>query len=239
MEVFMIRIVFAIVILILLSLAVALFALYRDRQISNLTHKNIEKQKNLEALYPTGEEFRQRLDQYRKYTHDINKYLTMLQDLDKNPSDLPLLNHWLDERQALLESEGIKVTITRAPAHTLKLHPMDLVGLFGNLMDNAIEAVCRIPEGSDAPCRSVEVDFLRENPLHFQIRNTADPSSCAELVAMLKDASLRQSAKDSPLSHGYGLSIVEDVVKKYDGILQWTTRDGWIIADVDFTNYHP
>ncbi len=91
---------------------------------------------------------------------------------------------------------------------SVELPVYDLVTIFFNLLDNGIEA-CR-NSLSDMPFLILKAE-RRLDFLHIKMINS-------------KNADIhfnRTTTKTNTAEHGFGLSIMEHVVTKYDGICQW------------------
>lgn len=95
--------------------------------------------------------------------------------------------------------------------HTIPLEPVDLTGIVGNLIDNALEAV---PEEGEAQ-KLVKVELLHlqwENTFYVNVINTANKPAQDTLEKLLRPG---YSTKDK--HSGIGLSSVQHIVKKYGG----------------------
>ncbi len=95
--------------------------------------------------------------------------------------------------------------------HTIPLDPVDLTGIIGNLIDNALEAV---PEEGEVQ-KLVKVELLHlqwENTFYVNVINTANKLAQDTLEKLLSPG---YSTKDK--HSGIGLSSVQHIVKKYGG----------------------
>lgn len=91
----------------------------------------------------------------------------------------------------------------------------DLCSVFFNLMDNAIEAC--LQSGSQKPFIRLSTEFSGEC-LSIYLHNTKNPEQIFNHQTTKKESY-------NPLpSHGFGLSIIEDICRKYDGAYQWLDR---------------
>ncbi len=91
------------------------------------------------------------------------------------------------------------------------MNPMDLYVMFGNALDNAIEAVREISE-TEKRIISVHLE-TKESLLILQIENTV-----SHTVIFEKDGNIR-TTKDDPENHGFGIASIRQIVEKYDGSL--------------------
>ena len=122
-----------------------------------------------------------------------------------------------------------------------RIHEFDLCILFGNVLDNAVEACERIECGGgvqhgrneddsevkrfiDMQARAVKRCFLLE------VRNSASPETAyrngkvSQFGRRAADESVMQGRKEE--RHGIGLMNIADVVKRYDGVMNTQLQDG-------------
>ena len=89
---------------------------------------------------------------------------------------------------------------------------LDVSTIFGNALDNALEACAKLPE---------EERFLtiRAAPKHemlvIQIENAART-----------EEQKNGTSKEDPFLHGFGLKNIRQAAEKYDGQCQWELKGG-------------
>ncbi len=88
------------------------------------------------------------------------------------------------------------------------LNPMDMVSMFSNALDNAIEACLKI---SDLPKRSIRVNTMEAGNFIC----TVFANTFAHVNAFT-DGSFPTTSKAEP-GHGYGLKSIQFIAKKYNG----------------------
>jgi hypothetical protein len=114
----------------------------------------------------------------------------------------------LSEKRLLCEREGIRLTCIADGAVLLGLSPADLYSLFGNLLDNAIEAVRRLG-GEERKTISLVVS-RRGDMAVIHEENYFDGE------ARFEDG-LPISTKGDPLNHGFGTRSMRQIVERYGG----------------------
>ena len=90
----------------------------------------------------------------------------------------------------------------------ISINTTDLSSIFFNLLDNAIEA-CSASGNPDPEIRlsaNISNGFLT-----VYMHNTKNPMQTFT----------HKTTKSEPGSHGYGLSIIEDICQRYNGSYQW------------------
>jgi sensor histidine kinase YesM len=104
------------------------------------------------------------------------------------------------------------------------LAPTDLCVLLGNSVDNAIEACDELPNGME---RKITVECnCSSGFLFLTVRNPiAKPVSIC-------DNRVHTTKKDRAL-HGFGISSMHKVAKKYDGTLKLDADEGFFTVSID------
>jgi sensor histidine kinase regulating citrate/malate metabolism len=170
----------------------------------------------------------------RKFRHDINEHfqcISMLTKLEKIPelqeyvsgligkfdiikSDLKtdtgaeIVNVILYDLELQYESLGIEIRWEGAiPSHT-KIAINDTSTLFSNLLKNSFEAAVKCEENKfiKVQTRSDRTNF------YVMVENSY---SGDELITNNK----QKTSKRDKLNHGYGLTIIREIVEKYNGIM--------------------
>ena len=114
----------------------------------------------------------------------------------------------LDSKRLIAEQSNIQVDYQIILPESSIIESPDLSSVLFNLLDNAIDA-CRIS--------GIEKPFLS---LHLS-------TSKGFLVVIVKNSKnphiqfTHSTTKSDTVTHGLGLSIVEDLCRKYDGSYQW------------------
>ena len=97
------------------------------------------------------------------------------------------------------------------------INHMDLYSLFGNALDNAIEAVEKF---EDKEKRQIDVLIYRQQ--NFLVVNIINPM---QETLILENEMPVTSKKDKSL-HGFGIRSMKYIVKKYDGFFNISQEDG-------------
>ena len=104
------------------------------------------------------------------------------------------------------------------------MDPVDLFVFFGNLMDNAIEAV-QVLEPAQ---RSIQLSVTEKTGM-VMIREE-NPT----LNALQVEEGRAQTTKEDRDNHGFGLRSMEMAAEKYEGSLSFRVEDGVFILSAVF-----
>ncbi|WP_154486646.1 ATP-binding protein [Lactobacillus equicursoris] len=110
-----------------------------------------------------------------------------------------------------------------------QIDTMDLCSLLGNSLDNAIEAVSKIP---DPEKRLIDLRITqKENLVIYNIRNYT------EAQPKLENGALPESTKkDTSRPHGYGLRSIEQIAKRYNATMNLSVKNNWFSLTVMFVS---
>lgn len=161
------------------------------------------------------EEARRQLDQLSRFIKGKVIYST---------SGNIIIDGLVNYKLQSVASENIKVETEIVVPKQLNIDIADFVTLLGNLLDNALEALKKVDW--EQRILTIKIVFSQER-LIGRITNTY----CGEIHQ--KDDKILTSKKEKQ-KHGYGLSNVEKIIKKYNGYMEidyanWEFRVDFII----------
>lgn len=128
--------------------------------------------------------------------------LKKMRDARQTPFSI-LFNGKLEE----CRRQQIAVELERDVERDELLSSVDMISLFGNILDNAMEACMSL----DVAERRVKI-ILRQkmNLLYLEVINTKKKSLVLARTKM-------STTKSDAMLHGYGVSIIKEIVKKHHG----------------------
>ncbi len=145
----------------------------------------------------------------------------------------PTLSVLFFSKSTVAADNNIDFVIKAEPNFTMDYPETDLIRIYGNLMDNAMEATCKLPEQN----RKITVTLRKGADYYeFLVNNTIIPGSVGAkeaerwFEAGYTSKELGSFQQVSP--HGQGLAIVKDLVRKYRGHLNFNIEDGTVTFEI-------
>ena len=134
----------------------------------------------------------------------------------------------LSEKILRCEKFGINFTWLADGAAVPFLEAADLYSLFGNALDNAIEAVGKEPEGQ----RIILLNVQRKGAfVSVSVENTCS-------AALRFEGGLPQTTKEDTRYHGFGVKSIRYVAEKYGGTVAMRQADGKFYLSILFPARH-
>lgn len=196
------------------------------------------------------EERYQEMLKSRKVVHDMKNHILALKNYDQEQnwpglheylnelSDDMLEynfhvwtgNHMLDmilnQKEKDAQNQNTVMQIDTEVFSTLPFTDREIISLFGNLLDNALEACEKISDKE----RWIKIKIKKKNLLlYIEIANALEqrPKQIQKKFVSNK--------KDNGL-HGYGMKNIQDIVKKYDGIFEYKVYEDHLIFMISIYN---
>lgn len=183
----------------------ALESSYRHQR--KVTH---EFEHHLQAL--------QNLLEHQEYA-TANQYLQQLQQ-DRSQrvfcinSHHPIVDAILNQKYQTAKENAIQVHIQVNDLSCITIPTKMLVVLLSNLLDNAIEACQKLPDGREIHC-----SMLNEEGLYIAVRNTSP-------AVKITDNGIPTS-KNETKEHGYGIPSIRYVLEQLQAEYSFHYSDGW------------
>ena len=196
------------------------------------------------------EERYQEMLKSRKVVHDMKNHILALKNYDQEQnwsglheylnelSDDMLEynfhiwtgNHMLDmilnQKEKDAQNQNTVMQIDTEVFSTLPFTDREIISLFGNLLDNALEACEKINDKE----RWIKIKIKKKNLLlYIEIANALE-----EMPKQIQKEFV-SNKKDNGL-HGYGMKNIQDIVKKYDGIFQYKVYEDQLIFMISIYN---
>lgn len=222
--------------------ALILNIVFTDKYI---TVKNNEKDQELSIyqLEVQGKYYEDKLqeeEKIKKIYHDLKNHLAVLSDLEQTDTGSStnienikkdivqyedyfrtgnkILDVILKDKIGIAKEQGIQIFDNIDMAGIDFMEALDISTIFGNLLDNAIEACKLVEDGHE---KIIQVRGKTENRM-FVVRIDNSKAGSGQKSSH-KQSSHKQSKKK--IIHGYGLINVTNAVQKYDGTIDITESD--------------
>jgi len=157
-------------------------------------------------------------EEVNAYLRELNDDLTSVDTVIKTGN--VMADAILNGKIAIAVQNKISVNAKAKIPENLKVTDVDLCVIIGNLLDNAIEENKKLPEQD----RFIRIYIGTKNTQGYMIITNAAGTKQKKL------GSLFSSTKG--IHHGFGLSRVKDIVKKYEGIFTADSEDGGFTAEI-------
>lgn len=127
------------------------------------------------------------------------------------------LDSILSAKKSLAASKGIIFNTNIHIQKELPIDPKDLCIIFGNALDNAIEACDRLPESSN---KTISLTFVQDiHSIYCKIVNSALPCLDRQFL----------TSKTDKENHGFGLHNIREALNNYQSTLTVTQEDNFFI----------
>lgn len=190
-------------------------AMERNVILANNYKKAIKQYKNEQLFYHDLKnqflviENHMRNKNYDKAEEYIEKLSSAEMQLPKQRTGIEVLDVLLEYKKREAEGQGIHVDIV-AETIRLKLTEQEIIALFGNLLDNAIEASCKEPGN----IKWIRLSIRKMQEMTFiKISNSYKDSPVLEQDKFI-------SIKSDKRMHGLGMTSMQMIVEKYGGNME-------------------
>lgn len=151
---------------------------------------------------------KEKFDDAKKYINGLTEnYLPNIQEYINTGNDA--FDAIVNSKIALCNQKNIFMLVSVMEKSLTDMNAVDIGVLFGNLLDNAIEAA----DKTKSRRITIEVQIEGEY-LSIIVKNSIEKS-------VLENNSNLETSKKNKTSHGIGIRSVKSIVKKYDGMLQF------------------
>lgn len=184
------------------------FSYYQDKQrdeekVRSIYHdmKNhllvLEGSQGTDATRKMAEQLRSQIADFEDYVHTGNEFLDII----------------IKDKAAKARENGIDFSAVIQFEDGAFIEPLDISTIFGNALDNALEASVKLPP--DERVVTVKAERIRDM-LSIVFENKMDESQKFE----------GKTSKADAFMHGFGIKNVKRAVEKYDGQCSIRKRSG-------------
>lgn len=142
----------------------------------------------------------------------------------------PSVDALLAAKQKIMCNKGIRFVYSPYPLASLPISTLDFCSIVGNLLDNAIEGIARIPDmdkGAEPPI--IHLSFSRSwDMFYIYCENPCDPAT----VVKHKERFVSSKEKNEPGLHGLGLHSIDSIAYKAQGRTEYLVQNEMFYAKV-------
>ena len=220
---------------------ILLFNLQENQRYEQYLHNDLIQMNSMfQSQYEQYQAYRESAETVNLRFHDLKQQLDIIALENNSKKRLDYINSLqaeIKEFKANIKTGNsiVDVVLTRKNAYCIKnditftciangkllnqIDTMDICSLLGNSLDNAIEAVMKIP---DKQKRLIDLRiFKKANFVIYSIRNFN------MIAPKFKSDGLPSTTKKETKTHGYGLKSIQYIAEKYDGTLTLTNKNDW------------
>ena len=135
-----------------------------------------------------------------------------------------ILDTVLTEKSLVCREHGIVLSVVADGSALDFLDPVDEYTLFGNALDNAVEAVEKLPENER------RIDLQIRPAAGMTLLKLSNPYS----GTVITDGETLKTSKADSDYHGFGVRNIRSIAEKYGGIVKIDTADGVFALQISF-----
>lgn len=157
-------------------------------------------------------------EEVKTYTSDILDRLNTVQSYVETGNQV--LNHILNEKLNAARRAGIDVKAQVEKVEFAKMKGIDFAAVFGNVLDNAIEASVK----EEKKEISIKI-FTKKGYDAISVKNKI-------VESVLENNPDLNSTKAEAEAHGYGLKQVRETVEAYEGMVDFFEEEGFFCVNI-------
>lgn len=213
-----------------------------NRYQAEISMLHLSKQHHLELTH-LYKELTEREHDYKHHiqvlkglvgNHDESTTRDYLRTLIKenNPNELfvtgsPVMDALLTAKRKFMREREIDFVYNPYPLADLPIPISDFCSIVGNLLDNAIEGISRIPEPREKA--TIRLSFSRSwDMFYIYCENPCNPDS----IIREKGTFISSKSKSEPGLHGIGLHSIETLVTRAEGRAEFAVQNQIFYAKV-------
>lgn len=229
---------------------ISIFMFIRNRNEKNQYYlDSIMKDKTLKLQEDYYKKIIDNYSNIRKFKHDIKGHLAVVNELinSKNYDEANVYIGNMSEaitgkdiyntnniyissilnsfNQSFIDNK-IEFDLSYYIISDLKMNSMDICSLFYNLILNAVEANLKI---EDKRFIKLYIANIKNNVL-IKIVNPVDENFNLDIIKENK------TTKEDKENHGFGLITINNIISKYNGNIDYSIHDQYLIADITILN---
>ena len=162
---------------------------------------------------------------------NLQKYVTQISDefqrtVPKVYTGIKILDFILEQKRVVAQKAGIRYEIDTMLLAGIPTTEQETCALFGNLLDNAIEACCLV----ETEEKWIEIQINQSNQLlSIEVLNTFE-------IPCIRKQGVFETIKEERSVHGYGIKSMRRIVDKHQGLIAYEEKEKIFITKITFFN---
>ena len=162
---------------------------------------------------------------------NLQKYVKQISDefqrtVPKVYTGIKILDFILEQKRVVAQKSGIRYEIDTMLLTGIPTTEQETCALFGNLLDNAIEACCLV----ETEEKWIEIQINQSNQLlSIEVLNTFE-------IPCIRKQGVFETIKEERSVHGYGIKSMRRIVDKHQGLITYEEKEKIFITKITFFN---
>lgn len=162
---------------------------------------------------------------------NLQKYVKQISDefqrtVPKVYTGIKILDFILEQKRVVAQKSGIRYEIDTMLLTGIPTTEQETCALFGNLLDNAIEACCLV----ETEEKWIEIQINQINQLlSIEVLNTFE-------IPCIRKQGVFETIKEERSVHGYGIKSMRRIVEKYQGLITYEEKGKIFTTKITFFN---
>ena len=162
---------------------------------------------------------------------NLQKYVKQISDefqrtVPKVYTGIKILDFILEQKRVVAQKSGIRYEIDTMLLTGIPTTEQETCALFGNLLDNAIEACCLVKTEE----KWIKIQIQQINQLlSIELLNTFE-------IPCIRKQGVFETIKEERSVHGYGIKSMRRIVDKYQGIITYEEKEKILTTKITFFN---
>ena len=162
---------------------------------------------------------------------NLQKFVKQISDefqrtVPKVYTGIKILDFILEQKRVVAQKSGIRYEIDTMLLTGIPTTEQETCALFGNLLDNAIEACCLV----ETEEKWIEIQIQQINQLlSIEVINTFE-------TPCIRKQGVFETIKEERSVHGYGIKSMRRIVDKYQGIITYEEKEKIFTTKITFFN---
>ena len=162
---------------------------------------------------------------------NLQKYVKQISDefqrtVPKVYTGIKILDFILEQKRVVAQKSGIRYEIDTMLLTGIPTTEQETCALFGNLLDNAIEACCLVKTEE----KWIKIQIQQINQLlSIELLNTFE-------IPCIRKQGVFETIKEERSVHGYGIKSMRRIVDKYKGIITYEEKEKIFTTKITFFN---